>query len=92
MTEFQIGKIVGVPCQISSGAFSEEKFITLESDQEIITGFVNDRLLFNIEGKRGYVYGIVQEINTPTIDVWIEGSFFNTSGLAKFDIDWANYN
>lgn len=92
MTEFQISEIVGVPCEISSGAFSEEKFITLKSAEEIITGFVNNKLLYNIEGDRGYVYGVVQEIKEGMINVWIEGSFFNTSGLTKFNIDWASYN
>ena len=91
MTEFQIGDIVGVPCEISSSAFSEEKFITLESAQEIITGFVNEKLLYNIEGKKWYVYGVVQDIKEEIIKVWIEGSFFNTTGLTKFNIDWA-YN
>ena len=90
MTEFEIGDIVGVPCVISSGAFSDEKFITLESAQEIITGFVNDNLLHKIEGNNGYVYGVVQEIEEEIIKVWIEGSFFNTTGLTKFNIAWAN--
>lgn len=90
MTKFQIGEIVAVPCEIGSGAFSEEKFITLESAQEIITGFLNDKLLYNIEGNRGYVYGVVQEIKDGMINVWIDGSFFNTSGLTKFYIDWAS--
>ncbi len=90
MAEFQIGDIVSVPCKISSGAFSGEKFITLESAQEIITGFVSEKLLDKIEGDDWYVFGVVQDIKEGKVNVWIEGSFFNTTGLTKFDIDWAN--
>lgn len=92
MAELTIGEIVGVPCQISSGAFPDEKFISLESAQDVITGFVNERILQTSDGNKGYVFGIVQEIGEETVKVWIEGSFFNTSGLTKFDLVWANSN
>lgn len=92
MTDFKLGEVVGIPCEINSGPFSEEKFITVRSENEVFTGFVSEKLLYNIIGDNGYVYGIVQDIKEGMVNVWIDGSFFNTAGLTKFNIDWANTN
>jgi hypothetical protein len=86
--KFVNGELVGVPCSIQLGPFSEERLVGVETEEGVIWGFVRqDDLQMNnqvSEMTRGYVKGAVVEQANESILVRMCGSFFTTAlGLAS---------
>lgn len=88
MAKLDIGMIIGIPCEVMPGPFSEERLISFETIHGPISGFVRESELREVEGAWS-VRGVVQKILTDTVEVMVTGSFFTTNGLASLSLDAA---
>ena len=83
---FNIGEIVGVACSIQLGPFPDERLVTVETEDGLISGFVKQ---FNLklndpDPEHGFVKGAVVQTADESITVKLFGSFFTTaSGVAS---------
>ena len=89
---FKPGQIINIPCTVSTGAFTGEVFITIESDRESISGFVPREYLSRIDGEYGLIPATIQDVSKNELTVTIRGSFFTTTGLAYLSQEWAQSN
>ena len=78
---FQTGDLIGVVCEVQPGPFSDERLVTLDTVDGIISGFVKESELRE-SGSRWEVRGRIQEISGEMLKVRIYGSFFTTNGTA----------
>lgn len=76
-----IGEAIRIPCEVKPGPFSDEKFISFDTVEGVVSGFVDER---DIEqsGSRFFVPGVVKEVAPDRIVVIVRGSFFQTNGIA----------
>jgi hypothetical protein len=79
---FEPGTEIGIPCEVQRGPFSGEQLITLNTAHGPMTGFVKDSELKQRDNI-WLVRGTVRADKGDTIEVWIQGSFFTTNGLAN---------
>lgn len=84
---FEIGQKVGIPCETKPGAFNTESFVSMETVDGPVSGFVLNDRVYHKEGKP-YLQGIVVAISDRILTVLIQGSFFTTSGEANFNEDY----
>lgn len=84
--ERSTGDVIGVPCQVKPGPFSDELLISLDTIDGPISGFVRRDELKQL-GEQWYVRAIVQALQPEWIMVRIRGSFFTTNGIAKISND-----
>lgn len=89
MTEFHPGELVGIPADVAGGAFPDECFVTIHTVSGPVSGFVARQ---NILGEGNRVKGVVRDVTEDTVVVWIQGSFFTTTGLAYLPRSWAQSN
>lgn len=92
MNRFEVGKFVGIPCDLGSGAFVDEYLVTIETAEGPVSGFITKENLELIDGEKGVLRGEVVELGADTITVKVRGSFFTTTGLAYLPRDWAASN
>lgn len=90
--KFELGQVVGIPCDVKPGAFSGEYLVTIDTKTGPISGFVRTERLSGGEGGITYLRGVVQEVTEDTVTVRIHGSFFTTTGLAYLQSEWARSN
>lgn len=88
MHSFKVGDFVDVRCEVKAGPFSEEKLVEFKTIDGVQSGFVSKDKLTEKDGK-WLLRGKIQAIHNDSIEVWIEGSFFNTSGLANISTEIA---
>lgn len=91
--KFSIGQIVGVPCQIQGGAFTNEYLVSINTDEGLLSGFADAREVRPNQGDktRGIINARVVEIVNNEIKVRIFGSFFTiASGMMNFSSHWAS--
>ena len=86
---FNLGDIVGVPCQTKPSPFPGETMVGIDTKKGPISGFVRDDDFVRIQGS-DYIRGKVVGVLADTILVEIRGSYFTTTGLAEFEQLWAN--
>jgi hypothetical protein len=81
---FADGDSVGIPCTVQQGPFPDEKLVTVETVEGVISGFVKlENLDVKDDEEHGLVRGTVVTINGDRATVKISGSFFTTAaGLA----------
>jgi hypothetical protein len=73
-----------VPCTIQLGPFSDERLISVETEDGPILGFVQQNNLRTADGEQGFVKGVVVEASSDSITVRLFGSFFTTAlGIAS---------
>ena len=82
------GSIIGVPCQVKPGPFSEELLISLETIDGPISGFTQGSELKR-QGEQWFVRAIVEAVEKDAITVRIYGSFFTTNGIATISPETA---
>lgn len=82
MAEIAVGKKIRIPCKVQPGPFSEERVVTIDTIDGVISGFVREENLIQ-QKKQWYVRGVVRDIKKDAVLVWIQGSFFTTNGLAN---------
>jgi len=77
-----VGQEVWIRCTVQPGPFSDELLVTVEAIGGSVAGFVSaDELNEGASGERR-VRGRVVKIEDRIVEVWINGSFFTTNGLA----------
>lgn len=81
MGTISIGETIRIPCEVKPGPFSDERFISFDTIDGVVSGFVEESDLQQ-EGSRFFVSGIVKEADPDKIVVVVQGSFFQTNGIA----------
>ena len=75
---------VKIPCSVGAGAFNSEYLITIKTADGPISGFIDVTKVETDGGHRGFVIGKVVKSEAEAIVVKLEGSFFTTTGIARF--------
>lgn len=83
--------IIGIPCQVNPGPFSEEHLVSFETAYGPVTGFVRESELHQKQDGQWLVKAIILNImeDKNLIEVRVCGSFFTTNGLATIRPDMA---
>lgn len=81
MGAIEIGEAIRIPCEVKPGPFSDEKFISFETVDGVVSGFVDESDIQK-NGARFFVSGVVKDIKADEIVVMMRGSFFQTNGIA----------
>ena len=75
------GERVLVPTEVKSGAFPNERFVTVETQEGPISGFAQtDSIVEQDTGN--YLFAEVQNVTPQALTVKLFASFFTTTGLA----------
>lgn len=78
-----VGQQVWIRCTVQPGPFSDEPLVTIESIEGPVSGFIaRDEIREGPSGEHR-VRGAVRSIERTFVEVWIQGSFFTTNGLAN---------
>lgn len=75
------GDIIGIPCDVAPGPFSDEKLISFDTRDGLVSGFVGVDELREDSGT-WFVRGVIVSTESDTATVRVRGEFSNTSGLA----------
>jgi len=81
MDKLKQGDIIGIPCDVSRGPFSEEKLVTFDTLDGPVTGFVSTDELRQTD-KGWLVRAVVLDLEPESVRVRVFGSFLTTNGLA----------
>lgn len=91
---FVNGNIVSMPCLISSGMSSFERYVRIEAEPERITGFVNissivDSSQNNHEPvRKGNVKAIIVAFSKADVRLLFSGQDLHPSNPAPVSVDW----
>lgn len=85
MSQFHPGQEVLIPSEVGKGPFPGEQLVTFDTKSGSISGFVRDTMIAE-RGGRKFIRAIVREVTPESMTVWVQGSFFNTNGLAQVPI------
>ena len=85
---FKAGDMIGVRCDVQPGPFEDEKLITIQTIEGAISGFVKRNELRELP-ERWEVRAEVREETAAYLEVWIQGQFFTTNGIANIAPDLA---
>ena len=92
----EFGQVVGIPCQIHPGAFSNEYLVTINTEEGVLSGFaqVDDILQDPSDQSKGLIRGtVVEVVEADSVKVRINGSFFTiAAGTTMFSLAWATEN
>ncbi len=81
MGTIHVGEKIEIPCEVKPGPFSDEKFISFETLDGVVSGFVGGNALQQRDS--GFsISGIVKEVMPDRIIVMVQGDFFQTNGIA----------
>ncbi len=81
---FKEGELVGVPCAIQLGPFPDERLITVETQDGLLSGFVKQGNLRPTDDEHGFVKGLLVGVSKDSVTVKLFGSFFTTAlGMAS---------
>jgi hypothetical protein len=86
MSKFQPGQEILIPSEVGNGPFPGEQLVTFETSRGPVSGFVPDTMVVD-RGGRKFIRAIVRDVTPEAMTVWVQGSFFNTNGLAQVPID-----
>jgi hypothetical protein len=81
MRQPQKGDVIHVPVTVTGGAFAGECFISFDSIDGPISGFINSSQVIRQDGE-SYIPAQVLEVESDRMAVRFHGSFFTTTGLA----------
>lgn len=81
MHQLKKGDVINVPVKVTGGAFAGECFISFESIDGPISGFINSSQVVR-HGDEAFIPAKVLEIESDRLAVRFHGSFFTTTGLA----------
>jgi len=82
MPSFNVGDYIALDCEVQPGPFDEERLVTIETVDGMISGFIRRSELREDNG-RWQVRGKVRSFTPNSIEVLIRGSFFTTNGIAN---------
>lgn len=81
MGTIHVGETIEIPCEVKPGPFSDERFISFETLDGVVSGFVDGQALHQRDSNF-FIPGIVKEVATDRIIVMVRGDFFQTNGIA----------
>jgi hypothetical protein len=81
MGAIHVGETIEIPCDVKPGPFSDEKFISFETLEGVVSGFV-DGSAIQQRDSNFFIVGIVKEVEPDRIIVMVRGDFFQTNGIA----------
>ena len=81
MGTIHIGEAVKIPCEVKPGPFSDEKFVSFTTLDGIVSGFVQESDLQQVDS-HFFIPGVVKEMTADHLVVLVRGSFFQTNGIA----------
>lgn len=81
MGAINIGEAIQIPCEVKPGPFSDEKLISFDTLDGVVSGFVDEGDVLERDGAH-YILGLVKSITSDQIVVMVRGSFFQTNGIA----------
>jgi len=85
MPKIEDGTVVGIPCTVSTGPFSDEKLISFQAVSGAVSGFVGESELQQSAG-RWTVKALVESTDSKNAEVRVRGSFFTTNGVATVSL------
>ena len=88
MKHFTEGDIIGIRCSVKPGPFSDEKLVEFDTVEGVVSGFVSKAQLRE-RGGDWFLHAEVLTVQETTIEVWVDGSFFTTNGIASISQDIA---
>ena len=86
MTNYETGEYIWIKCNAQPGPFPGEMAIEFESVDGPVSGFVQEKELRKA-GDDWLIHARVNEVHGSVLEVWVEGSFFSTNGLANINRD-----
>ena len=92
MTKFEPGQQVGIRATISSGPFSDESLVSIDTPSGPITGFAKKYDIHWLNEDEGFVRAIVRTVEHDHVTVILAGSYFTTTGIAMLPAIWAANN
>ena len=82
MGTISIGSRIKIPCEVKPGPFSEERLVSFDTLDGVISGFVRDKELTQ-SGDEWYISGVIRKVESEHLIVMVRGSFFTTNGIAS---------
>ena len=93
MIELAEGRIIIIQCSIHPGAFSNERLITIKTDDSELSGFINLKHLNVISETTGTITGKVISVNPDSVTIQLPASFFTSAaGKTSVNSTWAQNN
>ena len=86
MTNFKTGEHTWIKCNAQPGPFPSEMAVEFESVDGPISGFVQEKELRQIDDE-WLIHAQIKAIHNDVLEVWVQGSFFSTNGLANVTSD-----
>jgi hypothetical protein len=86
MAKFRQGQQILIRADVGAGPFPGEVLVTFETKRGPVSGFVDDAMVER-RGENAYLRATVQEVSEDVVTVWVNGSFFNTNGLAQLSTE-----
>lgn len=81
MVRFEPGIWIGIPADVTTGAFPREILVTFETIRGPISGFVSPDQIVEKDGQK-FIRGLIKEVSDESLTVLVSGSFFTTTGIA----------
>lgn len=91
MTDLKPGDRIIINSDVAPGAFPGEFLVTISTATGPLSGFVKEDQIFR-SGHEQSLIATVRDVSGSTIGVWLQGSFFTSTGLADLAADWARQN
>jgi hypothetical protein len=85
------GELVGVPATYTKGPFADELLVSIQIDDESVSGFVRRENVQFIDDTRALVKAKVLSVDTQVV-LELYGQFFTTNGIEPVQADWASKN
>ena len=95
---FMNGNIVSMPCLVSSGMSSFERYIRIEAEPERITGFVNSSSIDDSSqndhepARKASVKAVIVEFSEADVRLLFSGQDVHPSNPAPVSVDWLGRN
>jgi len=86
MTKIETGSMIGIPCEVSEGAFEGEMLVDFETMDGRISGFTSPENIKEIDAKT-FIKAKVVSVESDHFVVMVRGSFFSTNGLANVELN-----
>jgi len=80
----ETGAEVQILCTAEIGAFPDERLVSIETYNGIISGFVSEADVHENPDGTTYLVGTIHGVEDDKIHVFLRGSFFTTTGIAMF--------
>lgn len=88
MTTIEVGSEVIIPCEVKPGPFSSENFVSFQTNDGPVSGFIKAGDLIQ-KGSEWFLTGLVKNVEDDSLTVLVRGSFFTTNGIASVSKEMA---